>query len=68
LWNLLTVRCRPDEIDAFRSIKNPTISGRVNISTVHLELSGTIHDCKLIAEIESFEMQKNCKKIKSEHA
>jgi hypothetical protein len=40
----------------------------VHITTVHLVLLRIIHDFQWIAEIESFEMQKNCKKIKSEHA
>jgi hypothetical protein len=26
--------------------KNPTISGRVHISTIHLDTLGIIHDCK----------------------
>jgi len=47
------VRCQLDEIDTFRSTKKTTISGRVNISTVHLELLRTIHDCKWIAAIVS---------------
>ena len=43
----------------------------LNISTIHLHILRIIYDCRCIdisAEIESFEMQKNCKKIKSEHA
>jgi hypothetical protein len=49
----LLVRCGLDEIDAFISTKNPTISGRVNISTVHLGLSGTIRNLRLITDIDT---------------
>jgi hypothetical protein len=48
------VRCRSDEIDAFRSTKNPTIAGRVKMSTVHLDTLRMVHEFQCIDIIESF--------------
>jgi hypothetical protein len=40
------------------AIKKPTISGRVNISTVHLDFLGTIHNSTCIAETWGLDIKK----------
>jgi hypothetical protein len=39
---------------ANQAIKNPAISGRVNISRVHLDTLGMNHNLRLIADIVSY--------------